>query len=301
MYAVTEGALAHAVGEGGQTHRLQVVTAAERLGLDLLQTLGQVDGVQLLAVLKGAGADQADTLVHVDDAAVVLALFQLAVVQGQTIHGLGGQIADHSLHQLVHILCGAVVGVVQQNLKGGGHNGVVLQIDGVQTLAVLTGDDNLHTAEGRGHRGLGYEQNHSRAVLDAVTQLVTEVVAVLAGLVVPDAVLSVIQRVQDGVHLGGVAVGIADEQVGLVAVVGLELGEDDGEFRLDLLSRGGFGSVCRCHNETSSIYYNFIMRYCLPDTFHLSARISGIFRISALSYIVVSLPSRSSERSFRSS
>jgi hypothetical protein len=88
---------------------------------------------------------------------------------------------------------------------------------------------------------LGDEEQNARAILDFRSQFNTEIVSGFAGLIVPDTVLFIVQKVEDRIYLLGIAVGVADEQIGLVAGICLEFGLTDGIFcrRID-------GSV---HNE----------------------------------------------------
>ena len=103
--------------------------------------------VQGPATLKGPVADGGDPLVHLNGLAVVLAPLQTVVLDGQAVHGLRREVTDHGADELFAVLHRAVVGVGEQDLEGRWDHGVI-QIDGVQALAVLPCHDDLHAAEG---------------------------------------------------------------------------------------------------------------------------------------------------------
>ena len=226
--AVAERAVLNALHILGDYHLLQRRAAAESLRFDLLQRIRQIDIVQRLAVLERIGADNDHAVVHGDGAAVVLAAPEITVLGRQAVHRHGGQVAHHYAHQALHVPGGAVVRVGQQQLKRRRHHGIV-QINRKQPLAILAGYDDLHTAERRRHGRRGNEQQHRFAVLDAHSQLLSEVVAVLAGFIIPDAVLPVVQRVKDRIHLLGVTMRIADKKIRLIAGIRLKLCGDLGQ------------------------------------------------------------------------
>ena len=86
--------------------------------------------------------------------------------------------------------------ICKKDLERRGNVDVFLNEDRVYSLSVLSCDNDLHSAEGRGHGCVGNEEDHRLAVLYFSSQLVTEIVSGLAGLVVPDTVLSVVEQVE---------------------------------------------------------------------------------------------------------